>query len=94
MNDSTTIPISKYRLHLPNEDKDREYIKEARIFYELNADIFEPLVDKAYELTAAGTEKEREYMEKVWAANSRLRTDYLELRDKVESIRSTAKTKG
>ena len=39
------------------------------------------------------TEKEREYMEEVWAANSRLRMDYLELRDKVESIRSTAKKK-
>jgi len=36
------------------------------------------------------TEKEREYMEEVWAANSRLRMDYLELRNKVESIRSTA----
>ncbi|MGD8389866.1 MAG: hypothetical protein PVG49_22150 [Desulfobacteraceae bacterium] len=40
------------------------------------------------------TDKEREYMEEVWAANSRLRMDYLELRDKVESIRSTAKKKG
>jgi carbonic anhydrase len=39
------------------------------------------------------TDKEREYMEEVWAANSRLRMDYLELRDKVESIRSTAKKK-
>ena len=39
------------------------------------------------------TEKEREYMEEVWAANSRLRMDYLELRDKVESIRSTVKKK-
>lgn len=36
------------------------------------------------------TEKEREYMEEVWAANSRLRRDYLELRNKVESIRSSA----
>ena len=36
------------------------------------------------------TEKEREYMEEVWAANSRLRKDYLELRNKVESIRSSA----
>ncbi len=36
------------------------------------------------------TEKEREYMEEVWAANSRLRMDYLELRNKVESIRSSA----
>ena len=36
------------------------------------------------------TEKEQEYMEEVWAANSRLRTDYLELRNKVESIRSIA----
>jgi hypothetical protein len=40
------------------------------------------------------TDKERKYMHKVWAANSRLRKDYLELRDKVESIRSTAKKKG
>jgi carbonic anhydrase len=40
------------------------------------------------------TDKERQYMEEVWAANSRLRMDYLELRDKVESIRSTAKKKG
>ncbi len=40
------------------------------------------------------TEKERKYMEEVWAANSRLRMDYLKLRDKVESIRSTAKKKG
>jgi carbonic anhydrase len=39
------------------------------------------------------TDKEREYMEEVWAANSRLRMDYLELRDKAESIRSTAKKK-
>lgn len=39
------------------------------------------------------TEKEREYMEEVWAANSRLRMDYLELRDKAESIRSTARKK-
>lgn len=36
------------------------------------------------------TEKEREYMEEVWAANSSLRMDYLELRNKVESIRSSA----
>jgi carbonic anhydrase/acetyltransferase-like protein (isoleucine patch superfamily) len=36
------------------------------------------------------TEKERIYMEQVWAANSRLRMDYLELRNKVESIQSTA----
>ena len=39
------------------------------------------------------TDKEREYMEEVWAANSSLRMDYLELRDKAESIRSTAKKK-
>lgn len=39
------------------------------------------------------TDKERKYMEEVWAANSRLRMDYLELRDKAESIRSTAKKK-
>jgi len=39
------------------------------------------------------TEKERGYMEEVWAANSRLRMDYLKLRDKAESIRSTAKKK-
>jgi carbonic anhydrase/acetyltransferase-like protein (isoleucine patch superfamily) len=35
------------------------------------------------------TEEERQYMEEVWAANSLLRRDYLELRNKVESIRST-----
>jgi carbonic anhydrase/acetyltransferase-like protein (isoleucine patch superfamily) len=35
------------------------------------------------------TEEERKYMEEVWAANSRLRKDYLELRKKAESIRST-----
>jgi carbonic anhydrase len=40
------------------------------------------------------TDKERKYMEEVRAANSRLRKDYLELRDKVESIRSTAQKKG
>jgi carbonic anhydrase/acetyltransferase-like protein (isoleucine patch superfamily) len=40
------------------------------------------------------TDEERKYMEKVWAANSRLRRDYLELRDKVESIRTAAKKKG
>lgn len=39
------------------------------------------------------TDKEREYMEEVWAANSRLRLDYQELRDKVESIRSTSRKK-
>ena len=39
------------------------------------------------------TDKEREYMEEVWAANSSLRMDYLELRDKAESIRSTAQKK-
>ena len=40
------------------------------------------------------TDKERKDMEEVWAANSRLRTDYLELLNKVESIRSAAKKKG
>jgi len=40
------------------------------------------------------TDKERKYMEEVWAANSRLRRDYLELRNKVESIRSAAEKKG
>ena len=39
------------------------------------------------------TDAERKYMEEVWAANSRLRMDYLELRNKVESIRSTAEEK-
>ncbi|MDZ7695803.1 MAG: carbonate dehydratase [Deltaproteobacteria bacterium] len=34
------------------------------------------------------TDAEREYMKEVWAANSRLRMDYLELRNKAESIRS------
>jgi len=37
------------------------------------------------------TDKEREYMEKALNANSRLRMDYQEMRDKVESIRSAAK---
>lgn len=37
------------------------------------------------------TDEEREYMEEVWDANSRLRMDYLELRNKVESIRSSSK---
>ena len=37
--------------------------------------------------------KERKYMEEVWAANTRLRADYLELRNKLESIRSAAKHK-
>jgi carbonic anhydrase/acetyltransferase-like protein (isoleucine patch superfamily) len=36
------------------------------------------------------TERERKYMEEVWAANSRLRMDYLELWNKLESIRSSA----
>ena len=36
------------------------------------------------------TDKERDYMDEVLAANSRLRLDYLELRKKAESIRSTA----
>ena len=40
------------------------------------------------------TEKEKTYMEEVWAANSRLRNDYLELRNKAEAIRSTAKKMG
>ncbi len=40
------------------------------------------------------SDKERKYMEEVWTANTRLRTDYLELRDKLESIRSAAKNKG
>ncbi|MCF8083349.1 MAG: carbonate dehydratase [Deltaproteobacteria bacterium] len=39
------------------------------------------------------TDEEREYMEDVWAANSRLRRDYLELRNKAESIRSIAEEK-
>ena len=37
------------------------------------------------------SDKERKYMEDVWAANSRLRADYRELRDKLESIRSAGK---
>jgi carbonic anhydrase len=40
------------------------------------------------------SEEEREYMESVWAANSRLRMDYLELRKKAETIRSSAEEKG
>ena len=39
------------------------------------------------------TDREREYMEDVWAANSRLRMDYLELRDKAELIRTSSKKK-
>ncbi len=39
------------------------------------------------------TDKEKQYMEEVWAANSRLRNDYLELRNKAESIKATAKKK-
>ncbi len=39
------------------------------------------------------TETEREYMEMVWAANSRLRMDYLELRKKAEAIRFLAEKK-
>jgi len=39
------------------------------------------------------TDEEREYMKEVWAANSRLRLEYLELRSKVESIRSNASKK-
>lgn len=37
------------------------------------------------------TDKEREYMENSLAANSRLRMDYQEMRDKAESIRSASK---
>ncbi|MBN2032886.1 MAG: hypothetical protein JW836_06380, partial [Deltaproteobacteria bacterium] len=40
------------------------------------------------------TEEERDYMEMVWAANSRLRMDYLQLRKKAEAIRSSAPEKG
>jgi carbonic anhydrase/acetyltransferase-like protein (isoleucine patch superfamily) len=40
------------------------------------------------------TDTERKYMEEVWAANSRLRMDYMELRNKVESIRSSSEKKG
>jgi carbonic anhydrase/acetyltransferase-like protein (isoleucine patch superfamily) len=40
------------------------------------------------------TDTERKYMEEVWAANSRLRMDYMELRSKVESIRSSSGKKG
>jgi len=36
------------------------------------------------------TDTEREYMQMVWAANSRLRMDYLELREKAEAIRQSA----
>ena len=39
------------------------------------------------------TDTEREYMEGVWAANSRLRKDYQEMWKKAESIRSTAEEK-
>ena len=39
------------------------------------------------------TDKERKYMEEVWAANSRLRMDYLELRNKAESIKATTAEK-
>ncbi len=40
------------------------------------------------------SDKERKYMEEVWAANTRLRADYMELRNKLESIKSSAKKKG
>jgi len=40
------------------------------------------------------TEEEREYMEMVWAANSRLRMDYQELLKKAEAIRLSAEEKG
>ena len=39
------------------------------------------------------TDEEREYMQMVWAANSRLRMDYLELREKAEAIRQSAEEK-
>ena len=39
------------------------------------------------------SDKERKYMEDVWAANTRLRSDYLELRDKLESIRASVKNR-
>lgn len=39
------------------------------------------------------TDEERRYMEDAWVANSRLRMDYLELRDKAEAIRSNSKKK-
>ena len=39
------------------------------------------------------TDEERKYMAEVLVANSRLRKDYLELRDKVESIRSNSNKK-
>lgn len=39
------------------------------------------------------TDAERTYMDEVLAANSRLRMDYLELRNKVESIRSSTAEK-
>ena len=39
------------------------------------------------------SDKERKYMEEVWAANTRLRSDYLELRNKLESIKSSSKKK-
>lgn len=35
------------------------------------------------------TEREKEYMQRILAANSRLRMDYLELRSKAESIKSS-----
>jgi carbonic anhydrase/acetyltransferase-like protein (isoleucine patch superfamily) len=39
------------------------------------------------------TDREKEYMESVLAANSSLRLDYLELRSKVESIKSSIEAK-
>jgi hypothetical protein len=39
------------------------------------------------------TDEERRYMENAWVANSRLRMDYLELRDKAEAIRSSIRKK-
>jgi carbonic anhydrase len=38
------------------------------------------------------TDKEKEYMEGVWAENSRLRRDYLEQRNRMESLKETART--
>jgi carbonic anhydrase/acetyltransferase-like protein (isoleucine patch superfamily) len=40
------------------------------------------------------TDEERKYMEEAWTANSRLRMDYLELRDKAEALKSNINKKG
>lgn len=40
------------------------------------------------------TDDERRYMEDAWITNSRLRMDYLELREKAEALRSNVAKRG